>query len=291
MVPASVGYCPIMAPATRPFTDYFRSLHTPIEPLVVANPWDPGSARLFESLGYLAIATTSSGHAMTLGRMDGAVKRHEALEHAATMVEAVSIPVTADLEWMYGHSPEEVAQTALMACETGVAGLSIEDYTGDPARPIFDISLSTERVAAVVETVAKVAPGIVVTARAESALREEFGVADLDSIIERLQRYEAVGADCLYAPGLTEQGDIERVVSSLSKPINVLARPRGPSVADLGKLGVSRVSVGGSMAFATFAAAELAAREVLELGTFAYMANAAIGSAAATRAFSQAEAG
>lgn len=226
------------------------------------NPWDAGSAKLLASLGFPALATTSSGHAATLGRADGAVTRDEALAHAADLAAAVSVPVSADLEKCYADEPAGVAETVRLAAGTGLAGCSIEDFSGDT---IYDKSLAAERVAAAVEAAGD---DLVLTARAENYLH---GRPDLADTIERLQAYQQAGADVLYAPGLTSIEDIRQVVSSLDKPVNVLAFAGSPAVPELAAAGVSRVSVGGAFAFAALGAVVEAARELQEKGTYGYL--------------------
>jgi 2-methylisocitrate lyase-like PEP mutase family enzyme len=246
----------------REKTQLFLELHHGPSPLLMPNPWDAGSAKLLASLGFPALATTSSGHAATLGRADGAVTRDEALAHAADLAAAVSVPVSADLEKCYADEPAGVAETVRLAAGTGLAGCSIEDFSGDT---IYDKSLAAERVAAAVEAAGD---DLVLTARAENYLH---GRPDLADTIERLQAYQQAGADVLYAPGLTSIEDIRQVVSSLDKPVNVLAFAGSPAVPELAAAGVSRVSVGGAFAFAALGAVVEAARELQEKGTYGYL--------------------
>jgi len=236
------------------------------------NPWDAGSAKLLASLGFAALATTSSGHAASLGRADGAVTRDEALAHAADLVAAVDVPVSADLEKCYADDPAGVAETVRLAAGTGLAGCSIEDWSGDA---LYDKGLATERVAAAAEAAA--ASGLVLTARAENYLR---GRPDLADTIGRLQAFQAAGADVLYAPALTDIEDIRQVVGSLDKPVNVLAFAGGPTVPELAAAGVSRVSVGGAFAFAALGAVAEAARELQEKGTYGYLSRTGEGASA-----------
>jgi 2-methylisocitrate lyase-like PEP mutase family enzyme len=255
----------------------FRALHERM--LLLPNPWDAGSARLLASLGFEALATTSSGFAATLGRRDYAVTREEALAHAAAIVAATGLPVSADLENGFAREPAGVAETVRGAREAGLAGCSIEDSTGDPDDPIFDAQLATERVAAAVEA----AGGeLVLTARAENFLH---GRRDLDDTIARLQAFEAAGADVLYAPGLRHSEDIRAVVEAVGRPVNVLAVPGAPPVAELEALGVRRVSVGGAFAFAALGAVVEAADELREQGTYGFWERAGAGVAAVKRAF------
>ncbi|MGH9058455.1 MAG: isocitrate lyase/PEP mutase family protein, partial [Acidimicrobiales bacterium] len=178
-------------------SDAFRALHVPGRPLLMPNPWDAGTARLLASLGFSAVATTSSGHAATLGRPDGAVDRDEALAHAASIVAAVDIPVSADLENGFADDPDGVAATIAAAAAVGLAGCSIEDFSGRQDTPIYELGAAVDRVAAAVET-AHADPGLVLTARAENFIR---GHPDLADTIARLQAYQQAGADVLYAPG------------------------------------------------------------------------------------------
>src|SRR6516165_9519244 len=261
----------------------FLDLHRPGDPLLLPNPWDQGSAKLLASLGFQALATTSSGFAMTLGRLDGSVSREEALAHAADIVAATGLPVSADLENCFADDPDGVARTVALAAETGLAGCSLEDFTGDEDAPIYDIGLATERVAAAAEA-AHAGPGrLVLTARAENYLH---GRPDLADTIARLQAYQEAGADVLYAPGLRRLEDISQLVREVDRPVNVLALEGVPPVAELAEAGVSRISVGGAFAFAALGAVVAAATELRERGTYGYWAGSKAGAAAARRAFS-----
>jgi 2-methylisocitrate lyase-like PEP mutase family enzyme len=259
----------------------FLQLHHGPRPLLLPNPWDAGSAKLLASLGFTALATTSSGFAATLGRKDQAVTRDEALAHAAAIVAAVPVPVSADLEDGYAADPGGVAQTVTLAAAAGLAGCSVEDFTRDGASPVYDVALATARVEAAAEAAAS-AGRLVITARAENYL---YGRPDLADTIARLQAYQEAGADVLYAPGLTSIEDIRELVRSVDRPVNVLARRNGPPVAELAEAGVSRISVGGSFAFAALGAVVEAARELQEQGTYGFLARAAEGLAAARAAF------
>jgi 2-methylisocitrate lyase-like PEP mutase family enzyme len=257
----------------------FLSLHRAGEPLLLPNPWDVGSARLLASLGFDALATTSSGFAATLGRLDGSVSAEEALQHAAAIVSATELPVSADLENLFADSPEGVAETARGAVAAGLAGFSIEDYSGDA---IYELEEAAERVRAAAE-VAHAGPAhVVLTARAENHLH---GRDDLDDTIARLQAYQEAGADVLYAPGPTSAQEIGAIVSAVDRPVNVLARPGSPSVAELAHLGVSRISVGGSFAFAAIDALVSAAQELRDEGTYGYAERSGAGARAAREAF------
>jgi 2-methylisocitrate lyase-like PEP mutase family enzyme len=228
------------------------------------NPWDQGSAKLLASLGFQALATTSSGFAGTLGRLDGSVTRDEALAHAATIVGAVDVPVSADLENGFADDPTAVAETVTGAAAAGLAGCSIEDFTGDPDSPIYEAGLATERVAAAAEA-AHAGTGLVLTARAENLLH---GRRDLPDTIARLQAYQEAGADVLFAPDLRRIEDIRQIVASVDRPVSVLLLPGGPTVPELAAAGVARVSVGGGFSFVALGAVARAARELLESGTY-----------------------
>jgi len=261
----------------------FLALHTRARPLLLPNPWDAGSARLLASLGFEALATTSSGFAATLGRLDGSATREDALSHAATIVSATALPVSADLENGFADDPDGVAETVRLAIETGLSGCSIEDFTGDDGDPIYDLELATERIAAAVEA----AGGrIVLTARAENHLN---GRDDLDDTIARLRAYGEAGADVLYAPGLTRIADIRRVVTEVGRPLNVLAFAGAPTVGELAAVGVARISVGGAFAFAAIDGLVEAARELREYGTYGFLERARAGGRAARVAFGPAE--
>ena len=252
----------------------FLQLHRPGNPLLLPNPWDQGSAKLLASLGFQALATTSSGFAATLGRSDGSVSRDEALAHAAAIVAATDLPVSADLENCFADDPEGVARTVSLAAGTGLAGCSIEDFTGHDDEPIYDIGPAAERVAAAVEAAHAGPARLVLTARAENYL---YGRADLADTISRLQAYQAAGADVLYAPGLTNLIDIRQLVSAVDRPVNVLAMPGTPPVSELAEAGVSRVSVGGALAFAALGALVDAATELRDQGSYGYLASSANG--------------
>src|SRR5207302_10130687 len=214
----------------------FRSLHVPGRPVLMPNPWDQGSAKLLASLGFQALSTTSSGFAGTLGRLDGSVTRDEALAHAASVVDAVDVPVSADLENGFADDPAAVAETVIGAAAAGLAGCSIEDFTGDEDSPIYDPGLATERVAAAAEA-ARAGTGLVLTGRAENLLH---GRRDLADTVARLQAYQEAGADVLFAPGLRRFEDIRQVVSSVARPVNVLRFPDGRTVAELAAVGAAR---------------------------------------------------
>jgi 2-methylisocitrate lyase-like PEP mutase family enzyme len=258
----------------------FLALHRGQQPLLLPNPWDRGSAVLLASLGFHALATTSSGFAATLGRADGRVTRDAAMEHAAQIVQ--DLPVTADLENGFADEPDGVAETVRLAAAAGLAGGSVEDFTGDPGDPIYDAGLAAARVEAAAEAAHRGPVHLVLTARAENHLHDRPDLADT---IARLQAYQAAGADVLYAPGLTRLDDIRRVVSSLDRPVNVLARPGVPPVPELAAAGVARVSVGGGFAFAALGAVVEAAGELRDAGTYGFWERAVVGARAAASAF------
>jgi 2-methylisocitrate lyase-like PEP mutase family enzyme len=257
----------------------FRELHVPGRPLLLPNPWDVGSAKLLASLGFQALATTSSGFAATLGRLDYGVSRDQAIAHGAALAAAVDVPVSADLENGFGDDPAEVAATVRLAIGAGLAGCSIEDSTGVDAGPIYCLEHAEARVRAAVEAAGD---EIVITARAENFLHHR---PDLDDTIERLRAFAAAGAGCVYAPGVSELDDIRRIVREVDAPVNVLALPDAPPVAELADAGVARISVGGAFAFAAFGGAVKAARELLEQGTYGFWEDAVVGSKAIRRAF------
>ena len=260
----------------------FLETHRKGSPLLLANAWDQGSARLLTSLGFEALATTSSGFAATLGRRDGAVSRDEALSHSAVIVAATDLPVSADLEDCFATTPAGVAETVALAVDTGLAGCSIEDFTRDREDPIYELAHAAERVAAAAEAAHAGPVQFVLTARAENYL---YGRQDLADTIARLQAFQEAGADVLYAPGLAELDDIRAVVDAVERPVNVLARPGGPPVPELAAAGVARVSVGGAFAFAALGAVVEAAEELRGPGTYAFSERARTGGAAARSAF------
>jgi 2-methylisocitrate lyase-like PEP mutase family enzyme len=261
----------------------FLALHRPGEPLLLPNPWDVGSARVLASLGFAALATTSSGFAATLGRADGAVTRDQAIAHGGLVAVATPLPVTADLENGFADDPPDVAETVRLAIEAGLAGCSIEDFTGRAADPIYEASLAAERVAAAAEAAHAGPRRLVLTARAENHLH---GRDDLADTVARLEAYAEAGADVVYAPGLTRADDIRVVVQAVNRPVNVLALAAAPPVAELAELGVARISVGGSFAFAALGALVEAAQELRTAGTYGYWRHSATGRQAAGTAFS-----
>ncbi len=238
----------------------FRALHEG-EPFVIPNPWDAGSARMLESLGFQALATTSSGFAFTLGKLDGQVTLDEVAAHVRALDEATALPVSVDLENGYGAEPEAAARAVEKVAEAGAAGGSIEDWDRDEGR-IYEREHAVERVRAAVE--AARSSGFVLTARAENLIR---GHDDLDDTIARLQAYEAAGADVLYAPGLRTVEQVRAVCAAVSKPVNVLARP-DLTFAELAEAGAQRVSVGGALAWIAARALADAATAIRDTGDF-----------------------
>jgi 2-methylisocitrate lyase-like PEP mutase family enzyme len=255
----------------------FRALHARAGAFVIPNPWDAGTARVLASLGFEALTTTSAGMAFTFGRRDGAATRDQSLSNAKAIADAVDLPVAADLENGFGHSPAQAAETIRLAGAAGLVGGSIEDASGDPAQPIYDFAHAVERVAAAVEAARTLPFPFVLVGRAENYLH---GRPDLDDTIRRLQAFERAGADVLFAPGLARAEDIRVVCSSVGKPVNVVMGMKGVrlSVSDLAELGVRRISLGGSLCRAAMAGLFAAAREIRERGTFSF-AEAAVPSA------------
>jgi len=250
-------------------------------PLLLPNPWDAVSARVLASLGFEALATTSSGYAATLGRLDGSVTLDEALEHSAVVAAATDVPVSADLENGFADEPERVAATITLAVATGLAGCSVEDYSGTE---LYARDLAVARVEAAADAAHRGEVHLVLTARAENHIR---GNPDLADTIARLQAYQEAGADVLYAPGLSDLEDIRRVVAAVDLPVNVLALPNAPTVAELASAGVRRISVGGAFAYVAIGAVANAARELLEQGTYGFWATAGPGASVARAAFTR----
>lgn len=248
----------------------FRALHERERAFVIPNPWDAGSARILAELGFEALATTSAGFAYSIGRADGAVSREEMLAHVRTIAAASDLPVSADLENGYAHAPEAAAETYRLVAEAGAVGASIEDFSCDADRRIYDFEHAVERVAAAVEAVRKLPMQFTLTARAEGILR---GVKDLDDTIRRLQAFEAAGADVLYAPGLKSLEEVRTVCASLAKPVNVLATPDF-TLDELSAAGARRISVGSALYRAVTAHLFEAAREMRRQGSFTWAARA-----------------
>jgi 2-methylisocitrate lyase-like PEP mutase family enzyme len=246
----------------------FLALHVPGKPLLQPNAFDIGSARILESLGFQAIATTSSGAAATIGRVDGSIGRDGTLAHCTAVAESVSIPVSGDTENGYADEPAAVAAFVTDATRTGVAGCSVEDWSGTAT---YELSLAAERVAAAAEAAHRGPTQVVLTARADGHFH---GTDDLDSVIRRLQAYSAAGADVLFAPGFAALDDIRRIISETDKPVNVLVNvlvdDACPPLEQIAEAGAARISVGGSFAWVAYGAVIEAARELKESGTFSY---------------------
>jgi 2-methylisocitrate lyase-like PEP mutase family enzyme len=249
----------------------FEELHRRPGAFIIPNPWDAGTARLLASLGFEALATTSLGLALTLGR--NTVSRDEILANCGAIAEATSLPVNADLENCGADDPREAAETIRLACDAGMVGGSIEDFTGDPRNPIYDFTLAVERVHAAVEVARSLPIPFILTARAENMIN---GRPDLDDTIKRLQAFEAAGADVLYAPGLKDLETIRTVVSAVTRPVNVVMTHADPAItaAELSAIGVKRISVGGSISRYVLAAFLTAGREMKEHGAFTFIRDA-----------------
>jgi 2-methylisocitrate lyase-like PEP mutase family enzyme len=245
----------------------FRALHARDRAFIIPNPWDVGTARLLEYLGFEALATTSAGYAFSAGKRDNTVGCEEMLAHVSEIVAATDLPVSADLENGFGDAPEIAAETIRFAAATGLAGCSIEDMASD--HTIYAHDHAVDRVRAAAEAVKALPLPFTLTARAENYL---VGNPDLKDTIRRLQAYQSVGADVLYAPGLTSKEDIAAVVSSVDRPVNVVMGLQGAqlSLNELSALGVKRVSVGSALSRAAFGAFLRAAKEMKDHGTFTF---------------------
>lgn len=245
----------------------FRALHRQDHAFIIPNPWDVGSARLLAHLGFEALASTSAGYAFSLGQPDCSVGREQTLAHVAALAAATDLPVSADLENCFGDDPQTVAETIRLAAATGLVGGSIEDATGRAEQPIYPFELAVERVRAAAAAARALPFPFTLTARAENFLH---GRPDLNDTIRRLQAYQEVGADVLYAPGLTSQAEIAAVVSAVDRPVNVVMGLQGAqlSAAELSAIGVKRISVGSALSRAALGAFLRAAREMREHGTF-----------------------
>ena len=251
-------------------TDRFRQLHQS-GCFVIPNPFDAGTARALERLGFPALATTSAGFAWSLGRRDNHVTLDEELAHLRAISGAVNVPVNADFEGGFAVEPEEVARNVTAAATTGIAGLSIEDSTHDAASPLFDFALAVERIRAARRAIDQSGTGVLLTARSEGFIA---GRPDLEETIRRLLAYAAEGADCLYAPGIRSMADLAKVVEAVApKPVNALAGDF-TTVAELARIGARRISVGGALARAAWGGFMAAAREIAEKGTFTALTSA-----------------
>lgn len=259
-----------MSQITARKAETFRALHVAPGSFIIANSWDAGTAKLLAALGFPALATSSGAQAGVLGRVDGEVTREEALAHAKAIVDAVDLPVSADLEKCFADRPDDAARTIAMAAEIGLAGASIEDATGNPAKPLYDADFATERVKAAVAASRAVGFPFVLTARTESFLR---GNTDLADVIRRLQAFEAAGADVLMAPGLPDLDAIRAVCAAVTKPVNFMAGIRGKSftVREPTDAGVKRISLATSLFRAAMTGVMAAAVEVRDHGTFGYL--------------------
>jgi 2-methylisocitrate lyase-like PEP mutase family enzyme len=271
----------VIAEGAADMHDLFLTLHVRGAPLLLPNPWDAGSARLLAWAGFSALATTSSGFAATLGRPDGGVTADEALRHAAEIVAATPLPVSADLENGFHDDPAGVGELISAAVDTGLAGGSIEDFSGDPDEPIYPLDVAVARIAAAADAAHAGPRRLVLTARCENYLH---GRPDLADTVARLQAFAAAGADVLYAPGITDPADIAVVVQATELPVNVLLMPGGPGIAELAALGVARISLGGTLAAASYGALVEAAAE-LQAGSSSVLDRAGAGRRAMQEAF------
>jgi 2-methylisocitrate lyase-like PEP mutase family enzyme len=233
---------------------------------VIPNPWDVGTAVALERMGFKALATTSAGHAWSLGRADNGIRRDEALEHLRQIAGAVGVPVNADFEGGFADDPEEVAANVKLAAATGIAGLSIEDSTGDADEPLYTFELAVERVRAARRAIDGSGTGVLLTGRSEGFV---VGRPDLDETIRRLRAYAEAGADCLYAPRIETTEQVSAVVAAVApKPVNLLANAPFITVAEAADLGVRRISTGGTLARTAWAGFLAAAEEIATEGTF-----------------------
>jgi len=262
-----------MSTTQKEKAERFRALHQGPRAFVIPNPWDGGSARVLEGLGFQALATSSGACAGTFGRRDGKVTRDEALEHARLICSVTELPVAADLEKGFGDAPKDAAETIRLAATVGLVGGSIEDATGNKDKPLFDFNQAVERVGAAVEAARRHPFAFTLTARTENFLR---GNPDLDDTIKRLQAFEKAGADVLFSPGLPDLAAVKKVCGALKKPFNFMVGIRGKSfsVAELEAAGVRRISLATSLYRAAMANMVMAATEVREQGTFGYLERA-----------------
>ncbi|MBV8984771.1 MAG: isocitrate lyase/phosphoenolpyruvate mutase family protein [Acidimicrobiia bacterium] len=259
----------------------FLALHAQSTPLLMPNPWDLGSARLLAAVGFEALATTSGGFAATLGRLDGSVTAGEAVTHAAAVAAAVDVPVSADFENCFADAPEGVEATVTRGVEGGLAGCSVEDWSGSE---IYPLDLAAERVAAAANAAHGSDVHLVLTARCENFLHDRKDLADT---ITRLQRYQDAGADVLFAPGVNEADDIRTLLGEVDRPVNVLALPGVPTVAELAEIGVKRVSVGSGFLWTALGAVVEASAALREHGTFDYFDRMGTGLRAARPSFTR----
>lgn len=251
--------------ANKDRCETFRRLHA-AGCFVMPNPWDAGSARALEQMGFKALATTSAGFAWTTGCRDNQITLDQALAHLRGIVAAVTVPVNADFEGGFAIEPQQVAANVKLAVATGVAGLSIEDSTGDAGHPLYDFDLAVARVRAARQAIDESGTGVLLTGRSEGFVR---GRPDIDETIRRLRAYSEEGADCLYAPGIDRVEQIAAVIAAVSpKPVNLLINAPFMSVAEAAALGVRRISVGGALARTAWAGFLQAAREIADAGMF-----------------------
>jgi 2-methylisocitrate lyase-like PEP mutase family enzyme len=254
---------PVLSYSAR--VEEFRSLHAD-GCFVMPNPWDVGTAIALERLGFKALASTSAGFAWSVGRSDNGVTLEQTLEHLRELAAAVGVPVNADFEGGFADDPEQVAENVKLAAATGIAGLSIEDSTGNAEEPLYPCEIAVERVRATRRAIDESGTGVVLTGRCESFV---VGISDLDDTLRRLQAYADAGADCLYAPALESAEQISAVVEAVApKPVNLLANAPFVTVAEARSLGVRRISVGGTLARTAWAGFLAAAEEIAESGTF-----------------------
>ena len=243
----------------------FRGLHS-VGCFVMPNPWDVGSAKVLEQLGFQALATTSAGFAWTLGRADDDVTLEETLEHLRLVVDAVSVPVNSDFKGGFAVDPEHVYANVKRAVATGIAGLSIEDSTGDEARPLYEFPLAVERVRAAREAIDETGTGVVLTGRSEGFV---VGRPDIVETVRRLRAYAEAGADCLFAPRIDSVEQVAAIIAAVTpKPVNLLINAPFMTVADAAAMGVRRISVGGTLARTAWQGFVQAATEIAEVGTF-----------------------
>jgi 2-methylisocitrate lyase-like PEP mutase family enzyme len=257
-------------------SEEFEQLHRQGHCFVIPNPWDAGSARLLEHLGCQALATTGAGFAFSQGKSDLSINAREMLPHLTQLCALTSLPISADLQNGFGHTPEEAAMTIIEAAKTGVVGCSIEDASGDPERPFYDLGLAKERIQHAAAAAKALGFKFMLTARAENYF---YGNPDLADTISRLQAYQEAGADVLFAPGVQSKADIKSILDSIDRPLNVLMGLRGAqlTLAELGELGVTRVSLGGSLARTAYSAMINAMKDIMATGRFGYADNAISG--------------
>ncbi len=248
----------------------FRAMHERPGAFIIPNPWDIGTAKLLAGVGFEALATTSLGLANMLGRADSRVTRAEVIDNCRLIAQATDLPVNADLENGFAHEPEAAAEAIRLAAEAGAVGGSIEDYTGDPANPIYEFDIAVARVRAAAAVARALPVPFLLTARAENLIR---GRNDMADTVRRLQAYETAGADVLYAPGLRNLDDVRAVVRAVTRPVNVVTGWLNPDItlAQLSDAGAKRISVGGALSRLALASFLKAARTMQEQGSFAWM--------------------